>query len=42
MFGKIFGDKGYLGKYLFENLSITGIHLVTKLKKNIKKALIHT
>lgn len=42
MFGKIFGDKGYLGKDLFENLFIDGIHLVTKLKINIKNALMHT
>ena len=42
VFGKIFGDKGYLGKDLFENLFIDGIHLVTKLKKNMKNALMHT
>jgi len=42
VFGKIFGDKGYLGKDLFENLFVDGIHLVTKLKKNMKNALMHT
>ena len=42
IFGKIFGDKGYLSKDLFEKLFIDGIHLVTKLKKNMKNALMHT
>lgn len=42
VFGKIFGDKGYLGKDLFEKLFVDGIHLVTKLKKNMKNALMHT
>lgn len=42
IFGKIFGDKGYLSKDLFEKLFIDGIHLVTKIKKNMKNALMHT
>lgn len=37
IFGKIYGDKGYLGKDLFDKLFVDGIHLVTKLKKNMKK-----
>lgn len=41
VFGKIFGDRGYLGKDLFEKLFVDGIHLVTKIKKNMKNALIH-
>lgn len=36
VFGKIFGDKGYLGKDLFDRLFIDGIHLVTKVRKNMK------
>ena len=36
VFGKIFGDKGYLGKDLFDMLFVEGIHLVTKVRKNMK------
>lgn len=36
LFGKMFGDKGYLGKALFEALFQDGLQLVTKLKKNMK------
>ena len=36
VFGKIFGDKGYLGKDLFDRLFVDGIHLVTKVRKNMK------
>lgn len=36
LFGKLFGDKGYIGKDLFKALFFRGIHLVTKLKKNMK------
>jgi len=36
VFGKIFGDKGYLGKDLFDRLFVEGIHLVTKVRKNMK------
>lgn len=36
LWGKLYGDKGYIGKELFENLFSNGIHLVTKLKKNMK------
>lgn len=41
LFGKLFGDKGYISKDLFEQLFIDGIHLVTKIKKNMKNALMH-
>ena len=34
---KIFGDKGYIGKDLFDKLFIDGIHLITKVRKNMKK-----
>ena len=37
IFGKIYGDKGYLAKDLFDKLFVDGIHLVTKLRKNMKK-----
>ena len=37
--GKLFGDKGYIGKSLFENLFIDGIQLFTKVKNNMKNSL---
>jgi hypothetical protein len=40
LFGKLFGDKGYIGKQLFEHLFFNGVHLVTKLKKNMKSKAI--
>jgi hypothetical protein len=36
VFGKLFGDKGYLGKKLFEKLWIRGIQMITKIRKNMK------
>lgn len=39
IFGKLFGDKGCISKDLFEQLFIDGVHLVTKLRKNMKNAL---
>lgn len=40
LYGKLFGDKGYLSKELFQNLFSTGIHLITKLRKNMKTKLV--
>lgn len=37
--GKLFGDKGYINKKLFEKLFVDGIQLITKLKSNMKGAL---
>ena len=37
--GKLFGDKGYISQSLFEKLFIDGIHLITKLRKNMKNSL---
>ena len=37
--GKIFGDKGYVSKALFENLFIDGIQLITTIKDNMKNTL---
>ena len=42
LFGKLFGDKGYIGQSLFEQLFIDGIHLVTKVRKNMKNSLMQT
>ena len=41
IFGKLFGDKGYICKSLFEQLFIDGIHLITKIRKNMKNCLMH-
>ena len=32
IYGKFVGDKGYIGKRLFERLFVDGIQLITKLK----------
>ncbi|MDO5978844.1 IS982 family transposase [Flavivirga spongiicola] len=40
LWGKLYGDKGYIGKELFTELFSNGIHLVTKLKKNMKTKLL--
>lgn len=40
LFGKLYGDKGYISKELFEGLFHQGIHLVTKLRKNMKTKLV--
>lgn len=39
IFGKLFGDKGYISKNLFEKLFVDGVHLITKIKKNMKNCL---
>jgi len=39
VFGKIFGDRGYISQDLFEQLFVDGIHLITKIKKNMKNSL---
>lgn len=38
--GRLFGDKGYISHDLFEALFDRGIHLITKLKKNMKTKLV--
>ena len=39
IFGELFGDRGYISKDLFEQLFIDGVHLITRLKKGMKNAL---
>lgn len=39
LFGKLFGDKGYISKALFAELFERGIQLITKLKSNMKNQL---
>jgi hypothetical protein len=39
IYGKLVGDKGYISKNLFQRLFVDGIQLITKLKSNMKGAL---
>jgi IS5 family transposase len=39
LFGKLFGDKGYLSAPLMEQLLENGVHLITKLRSNMKHRL---
>jgi Transposase DDE domain len=39
LWGKLFGDRGYLGQELFEQLWTEGVQLITKLKRNMKNKL---
>jgi hypothetical protein len=39
LFGKLFGDKGYLSQALFEQLYARGLELITSLRKNMKGQL---
>lgn len=40
LWGKLFGDKGYLSQALFEELFAKGLHLFTGIKKNMKAKLV--
>ena len=39
LFGKLFGDKGYISQKLFDLLFADGIQFVTKIRKNMKNKL---
>ena len=39
IYGKLVGDKGYISKNLFQRLFVDEIQLITKLKSNMKGAL---
>ena len=39
LFGKLIGDRGYISHSLFDKLFIDDIHLITKIKKNMKNSL---
>ena len=41
LFGKLFADRGYISQNLFEMLFVDDIHLVTKLKRNMKNSLMN-
>lgn len=40
LFGKLYGDMGYISKKLFEDLFAQGLELITKLRKNMKNKLL--
>ncbi len=40
LFGKLFGDKGYLSQKLFAYLLERGVQLITKIKKNMQNRLL--
>jgi hypothetical protein len=40
LFGKLFGDRGYISQPLFETLYDSGVQLVTRLKTNMKNHLV--
>lgn len=40
IFGKLFGDRGYISQQLFEQLYERGLQLITKSKKNMKNRLV--
>ena len=39
LFGKFFADRGYISQELFELLFVDDIHLITKIKRNMKNSL---
>ncbi len=41
LFGKLIADKGYISKMLFEQFFVDGIHMITKIRKNMKNSLMH-
>jgi hypothetical protein len=40
LWGKLFGDRGYISQALFEQLQQTGVQLITRLKRNTKNKLL--
>ena len=41
VFGKLVADKGYISQSLFEALFVDDIHLITRIRKNMKNSLVH-
>lgn len=39
IYGKLFADKGYIGKELMQMLFVDGLHLITHIKNNMKNSL---
>ena len=40
LFGKLFGDKGYISQALFETLFEHGVELITSVRRNMKNRLL--
>lgn len=41
LFGKLFADRGYISQDLFEMLFVDDVHLVTRIRKNMKNSLMN-
>lgn len=41
LWGKLFGDKGYISEKLFQNLYSQGLQLITRVRKNMKNKFLH-
>jgi hypothetical protein len=41
LFGKLFADRGHISQNIFEKLFVDDIHMVTKIKKNMKNSLMN-
>lgn len=41
IWGKLFGDRGYISQSLFQTLFVDGIHLITKIRNNMKNSLMN-
>ena len=41
IWGKLFGDRGYISQTLFQTLFVDGIHLITKIRRNMKNSLMN-
>ena len=41
LFGKLFGDKGYISQELFMTLYEKGVQMITKIKRNMKNKIMH-
>ncbi len=41
LFGKLFADRGYISRTLFEGLLAKGVTLFTRLRKNMKQKIMH-
>lgn len=39
IFGKLFGDKGYISEKLYQLLFVEGIQLITSIRNNMKNSL---
>src|SRR5690606_11452030 len=39
IYGRLFADKGYIGKELMQMLFVDGVHLITSIRNNMKNSL---